>query len=180
MARAFLLGSLTSLLRRLPPASVKLVAFNLDQQQEIFRDSDFDRTGLYRLSEALNKLELGTISYKQLEDGFGWADLLSGLVREEAESALPPDAVVLLGPTNRINARIPDEFLASSRRKQLPFFYFEYYPMHGREFPDAIERVTDVRNGKTYRLYSPGDLAQSIAQMEKTLERGDRAVRMTQ
>ncbi len=178
--RAFLLGSLSSLLRRVPVASVKLVAFNLDQQQEIFRDEDFDRTGFFRLSMALSKLELGTISYQKLERHTGWEDLLCGLIRTEAEVRKPSDAVVFLGPTNRMNQRIPSEFLAPSKNADLPFFYFEYYPMLGREFPDAIQHAVEARSGTTYKLYSPGDLAESITKMQQALVTGERAARMTQ
>jgi len=62
--RALLLDSLASLLRHLPCDAVRLVAFNLDQQREIFRQDPFDRTGFVQLAQALRDLELGTVSYK--------------------------------------------------------------------------------------------------------------------
>ena len=178
--RAFLLGSLSSLLRHLPLASVKLVAFNMDQQAEVFHEDDFDRSGLMRLSGALSKLELGTISYKKLQRQSGWAELLSGLIRAEAGAARPSDAVIFLGPTNRITERVPEEWLALSRGEQVPFFYFEYFPRVGREFPDTIQYATSKRGGTTYKLYSPGDLARSISKMKVALLKDDHSVRLTQ
>ncbi|MFZ0961065.1 MAG: hypothetical protein WAO35_09180, partial [Terriglobia bacterium] len=43
--RAFLLGSLSSLLKQIPCASVRLRAFNLDQQRELFHEDEFDDAG---------------------------------------------------------------------------------------------------------------------------------------
>lgn len=48
--RAFLLESLYSLLRQIPYKSVRLVAFNLDQQREIYRRDAFDGVAFLPLS----------------------------------------------------------------------------------------------------------------------------------
>ena len=179
--RAFLLGSLSSLLRGLPVASVRLVAFNLDQQKEVYHDDDFDRTGFYRLNQELSKLELGTISYKTLARESGWAELLGKLVRNEATATQPVDAVVFIGPTNRIKERAPDSLRAGGGgRTDLPFFYFEYYPVPGREFPDTIQHWTDDLNGTTYKLYNPGDLALAINKMQKELKKSGASIQLTQ
>ena len=167
---AFLRGAVSSLLRQLPVASVRLVAFNLDQQTRIFEDKDFDRTGLRKLAEALDKLELGRISYQTLHRQNGWAELLAKLVREETSAEHRADAVVFIGPTNRIDAKIEPEFLSDVRRTELPLFYFEYFPRLGRDFPDAIERVTSAQAGTTFKIHSPGELAAAITRMRKKLD----------
>ena len=178
--RAFLLGSLSSLLRGLPLASVRLVAFNLDQQQELYHDDDFDRTGFYRLNQALSKLELGTVSYKTLARENGWAELLAKLVRSEAAAKQPVNAVVFIGPTNRIKEKPPEYLRETGGRTDVPFFYFEYYPVPGHEFPDTIQYWTDDLNGATYKLYSPGDLALAINKMQKELRRSGASIQLTQ
>ncbi len=167
--RAFLLGSVASLLRQVPVASVRLVAFNLDQQQEIYRDDDFDRTGIYRLAGALNRLELGTISYRTLQRAEGSGELLAGLVRAEALREHPADAVVFVGPTLRLDRKIAPELLSTQSHAETPFFYLEYCPIIGREFPDSIQHVISARNGVTFKLHSPGDLAHAITKMQKML-----------
>ena len=166
---AFLLGSVSSLLRHLPVASVRLVAFNLDQQAVLFREDDFDHSGLRNLAQALSKLELGSISYKTLQRQNGWADLLMKLVHDEAAAEHPSDAVVFIGPTNRIDAKISPELFNTPGRGDLPFFYFEYYPRIGSEFPDTIQNVTNARNGTTFKIHSPGELADAIGKMQKKL-----------
>ncbi|HEY6185330.1 MAG TPA: hypothetical protein VIW67_24035, partial [Terriglobales bacterium] len=47
--RGFLLQSLASLLKQLPCQSVRVIAFNLDQQQGLFREENFDDDGYARL-----------------------------------------------------------------------------------------------------------------------------------
>ncbi len=177
--RAFLLGALSSVLRQLPLASVRVSAFNLDQQQELFREEDFDHTALGRLAGALSKLELGTVSARVLGQQNGWADLLTRLVRTEAVREQPSDAVIFIGPTSRIGQKLP-EFLDVKGGADLPFFYFEYYPQLGRDFPDSIEHITDGRGGTTFKLHSPGDLARAIRKMQKQLREQGAFARVTQ
>ena len=62
--RILLLDSLYSLLKETPCSLVQLIAFNLDQQQEVFRDSHFGRLGWFALEERLRELELGKVSIR--------------------------------------------------------------------------------------------------------------------
>jgi hypothetical protein len=169
--RAFLLGALSSLLRQTSVSSVRIIAFNLDQRLEVFREDDFDHTGLYRLSAALNKVELGTVSYRILQQREGWEELLGSLVRDEMLQGRPSDAVVFLGPTIRVDKKM---FLGSAGSKNgthAPLFYFQYSPAPGREFPDTIQYLVSAYDGTTFHLHSPGDLARAITKMQGLLER---------
>ena len=76
---AFLLDSLSSLLRQISYSPVRVIAFNLDQQKEIFRRENFGEGDMPKLNVALRGLELGKIGYGTLEHKDGWADLLLGL-----------------------------------------------------------------------------------------------------
>jgi hypothetical protein len=169
--RAFLLGALSSLLRQTSLASVRMVAFNLDQQHEIFRENDFDHSGLYRLSSALNRLELGTVSYSILQRQQGWQELLARLMREEMSRGKPSDAVVFLGPTSRLDTKMFVRTLDAKNGVHSPLFYFQYSPPRGREFPDTIQYLVSAYDGTTFHLHSPGDLARAIAKMQEELER---------
>ena len=166
--RAFLLGSVSSVLRKLPLSSVRLVAFNLEQQREVFRDDDFDRTDLRRLSTALSDLELGSVSFQVLQRPAGWSDLLVNLLNREAQLNPAADAVIFLGPHNRIDREIPPEFL--TKAEALRLYYFEYYPQRGSDFPDTIQRLISAQKGLTLKLHSPGDLAEGLEKMRKHLE----------
>src|ERR1051325_641888 len=65
--RGFLLQSLTTLLKQFPSQSVRVIAFNLDQQQELFHEDNFNGDGFERLTNKLQKLEFGTVSYRVLQ-----------------------------------------------------------------------------------------------------------------
>lgn len=169
--RAFLLGALTSLLRQTPAESVRLIAFNLDQQREIFRQDHFDRAGFAKLSDALSRLELGTVSYKVLERQAGSAELLAKLINEQ--NAPPPSShtVVFLGPAARITDKVPETMLLPCRPDSPQFYYLEYFPMWrlGREFPDAIHSAVRACNGKVLKVHSPGEFAEAIRKMNDRL-----------
>lgn len=167
--RSFLLNSLYSLLRHIPAAQVRLVAFNLDQQREVFRQDELDRFTFVKLAQALSDLELGTVSKKTLERHDGWAELLADLIEREAARTPAPSAIIFLGPHGRVsrkmNCNAPDYRPGASPR----IFYFEYFERQGGDFPDSIEHLTSACKGRIFKLYSPIDLGRNIARMRADL-----------
>jgi hypothetical protein len=165
--RAFLLASLSSLLKEIPCASVRLRAFNLDQQREFFRQDQFDDAGFMELEESLRTLELGTVSYRVLQRRQGWFDLLLDYANRELIAPDPSDAVIILGPRTRYYAEVPRSKLKGRETPNPHFFYFEYFPRFWRtsHFPDAISSLTKRLDGTVYEIFSPGDLARSIQKM---------------
>jgi hypothetical protein len=169
--RALLLDSLASVLTQTRSRSVRLVAMNLDQQREIFRDDDFGEKDWSRLAARLRDLELGSISYRVLERERGWSDLLLGILAREIDSPAPSDAVVFLGPTARITEKIPAELVPHRTASKPEFFYIEYYPfwLRGREYPDALAHLTHALGGQILKIHSPGELAAALKKIEEQL-----------
>jgi hypothetical protein len=169
--RAFLLDSVASVLREIPSDTVRVVAFNLDQQEEIFRQDDFDRSGLGRLAHALRKLELGSISYRKLGQPQGWSEILTRLSKEEIESKEPADAVIFLGPTTRLSDKMPKEAPMLPKEKRPRFYYLEYFPAwrRGNEMPDAIHHFTAQCDGTVLKIHSPGEFATAIHKLRTEL-----------
>ncbi len=163
--RAFLLSSLASVLRGMQPSSVRLVAFNLEQQREVYHEERFDREHFGKLGEALSRLELGTVSYKTLGSQYGWADLLTGLVGRESKAGNPADAVVFIGPNVRNLTKIPRELIPCANVGS-KLHYLEFFPIPGYEFPDTIHQLTNTCHGNVYRLHSPSDLADAILKLQ--------------
>jgi hypothetical protein len=151
-------------LRQIPCESVRLVAFNLDQQREVFRQDRLDADGLRKLDGALRKLELGTISANVLRDQDGWSDLLAHVSNEEVSAGDPSDLVMFLGPTARITGKVRKEILAAPKSAKPQFFYLEYFPMwrRGAEFPDSIHQLTNERGGTVLKIHNPGEFAGAI------------------
>lgn len=170
--RAFLLDSLSSLLRQLPCETVRVVAFNLDQQREVFRQDRFDGLAFPKLSQALQDVELGTVSYHVLEHEQGWSELLANLVNAEVTSKEPPDAVIFLGPATRITRKVPEELFTARTSRTPQFFYFEYFSNYGNDYPDTVNHLTTAWNGKVFRIHSPNELAQGIQKMQEQLKQG--------
>ena len=167
--RAFLLQSLTSLLKQVPCQSIRIVAFNLDQQREVFRQDSFDAQGFDRLTRTLQKMELATVSYKALERGSG-PKLLVHLASEQRSAKEASDAVVFLGPTTRFGDKMPQEMMQRVEEGGPRFFYFEYYPLFGSDFPDSIDYLTKGLHGTVYRIHSPDELARSIKKMSEEIK----------
>jgi hypothetical protein len=158
-----LLGSLASLRAQMPGARLKVVAFNLDQQKEIFRDPSFQEEGWDNLLEALEKEQLGTVSYQTLQRSEGHLDLLNKLIGE---------AVIFLGPTARQTGKTISPLAARTPGLGPQFFYFEYKPYWraGADFPDVVYRAIRQLSGKTFRIRSPSDFATAVQALRTALD----------
>jgi hypothetical protein len=162
--RAASLFLLSTLLGQIPCASVRLIAFNLDQQREVFRQEDFDGAGFMKLQEALRTLELGTVSYRVLQQRSGWLDMLADLANREMTTRDPSDVVLILGPPVRYYAGIPRETLRARETPNPRFCYFQYFPGYRRS-PDTLHQLTKRLGGTVYEIYSAADLARAIQKM---------------
>jgi hypothetical protein len=161
--RGFLLQSLASLLKQLPCQSVRVIAFNLDQQQELFHEEKFDGDGYNRLVARLHKLEFGTVSYQALQRDT-WRQWLVRLANEQTRAKDPSDLVVFLGPTSHFLEKVPSQ--ARDNPDSPPrFFYFEYYPWAGVDFSDSIDSLTRGMHGTVYKINSADQLGQAIQKM---------------
>jgi hypothetical protein len=199
--RAFLVEALSSVLTLLPSNSVRMVAFNLDQQREVFRTDDFTSQDEQRLSRALDELELGTVSYEVLQQSQAACSMLLNLLDREINTEKPADALVLLGPANRLSDKIPPEWVANRRPGSPPIFYLKYSPItparfrlplssvmgmredlsgdlaslevgNNGEFPDIIQHAATLHDGVTINLHSPVDLATALKKIYGRLRPG--------
>ncbi len=105
--RILLLSSLSALLERGQPTSVRLEVFNFDKQRVIYGSDDFTLKSMGAVAQALNRLELETIDVKTLQNRTGAVDLLTSLIGKETASPKPSDAVVFLGPAARYIDKLP-------------------------------------------------------------------------
>ena len=165
--RSFLLTTLSSVLEQIDYESVRVVAFNLDQQKEIFRDRLSGTAGFRRLNQAMQDLELGKVSYQILQRREGATELLTELAADEKNDPNASDVVILLGPHTRYTEKIAVHLLppaSPSTARNPQFFYLEYIPswLRGAEFADNVEQVTKALGGKSFKIYSPSDLASAI------------------
>lgn len=167
--RAFLLGALSSLLRTMPLAAVRVVAFNINQQQALFREDDFQASSIVRLADALSHFSLGTVSYDVLRQEHGPEEFLSGLLQSENARQERTNAVIFLGSAqHRRKGQVFDRPIQT--RLRAPVYYFQYSPHPGAEFPDILDRLIGSGGITTFRVHSPGDYATSISTLEEQIE----------
>jgi hypothetical protein len=170
--RAFLLGSVASVLRSLPPSSVQLVAFNLEQGREIYRDSNFQVSGLSRLEASMEKLELGVVSIHTLSEGDGGAGLLRELVANPTTDHRDPEAIIFLGPWTRSDISFPKRSAVPERMSTRLHDIVYFFPaLRGREPTDTVQQLTKSLNGTVHRIHSPGELAQALNKISTQLTR---------
>jgi hypothetical protein len=163
-----LLGSLSSLLERLPSSSVRLVVFNMDQQKELFRQDGFALDSLDKVAQAMNRLELGLVDYQVLQNRHGPVEFLVSLANRELAAKDASEIVLFLGPPSRFTDKVPQSAL-EARRSAPYFFHFQFEPWlrrGGGNFPDTISQAIGKLKGKTIIVHSPGEFAKAIEQLE--------------
>jgi len=168
--KMMLLGTLSSLLERVPTRSLRLVVFNLDQQKEIFRQDMFTPESLDQVTQSLNELELGSVDYSVLKNRRGHVDLLADLMNQELEAEAPSDEVIFLGPAARFSDKLPQEAVEKPRGAGPRFFYLQLQPFFRNlagNFPDSIQFAVAKVKGKTLVIHSPGEFSNAIDQIEK-------------
>lgn len=162
--RAFLLECPYSLLRHTPHSSVRLIAFNLEQQREVFRVDQFDTSGFLSLARALEDIDTASISVQALKQRNS-PQLVADLTNQQLADPEPPDAIIFLGANIPIDIDVGPGLLTAKNSDSPPLFYFEYYPWPVTPFPDVIQRLTKVANGKTFLIHDPAQLDQAIQKM---------------
>jgi hypothetical protein len=136
---ALLLGMLSALLEKLPNASVRLILFNLEQQQELVRRDGFSLGELNQVSQALNNLSLGTIDAHTLANPGGRLGMLSGFINAEMRRDPSADAVVFLGPRERYDEKPPADILDKPGANAPHFFYLQYRPQGRPALPTHVK-----------------------------------------
>lgn len=166
--RATLLGSLATLLESLPAQSVRLVVFNLDQQQELFRQDVLTPDAFDQVAESINGLQLQLVNYRVLRNRRGHVSLLADLVNQELNAREPSDAVIFLGPSTRYFDKLRADEVEPGAGSAPRFFYLQYKPYwrSGADFPDSIEFATRKVRGKTMLIHTADEFAKAIKQIQ--------------
>ena len=179
----YLLRSLAVLLGQVPCRSVRLVAFNLDQQLEVFRQEQLDKAGFVQLRKTLELRSRGTIPYTALQKG-SWQEFLLKLVEDEASSSNRSDMVIFLGSATYGDkpAKNIEQALGAFPATDIRVFYLRLlgsiqhvgrYEVNGRshenlprptfgfgDIPDRIQDCAKLLHGKTFDVDSRNALAE--------------------
>ena len=152
--------------------SVRFVAFNLEQQKEIFHREQFARSSIDEVAKSIDELELGLVDVKVLQNRRGHVELLTEMLEHETTAADPSEVVLFLGPGTRYFDKLPLSSLESTSASATRYVFFQLHPVFRggppppSNFPDSISQTISRLKGKTVHIRTPGDFAKAMRQLE--------------
>ncbi len=163
--------ALVSILRRISRepqfGKFSLVAFNIQEQRVLYRQSSSERIDFPALGHALESMKLGTVDMKRLGQKHGDTDFLTELIKKEMSAEDHPDALVFAGPKIMLDAAVPQDTLTPiATDVDYPVFYMNYI-LNPTAVPwkDSISRAVRVFRGTEYTISRPRDLWFSVTEM---------------
>jgi hypothetical protein len=149
-----LLSMLASIVEQMPETSFRVVAFDTEQQRELFRKDDFTAEDMNDVARVANAKQHWAVDYHSLQDPAGGWHLLRDLENKEINAPLPVDTVIFLGVSNGRFDNMPRGMPGPKTTPR--FFYLKYgrrpaIPRSGVLGPEGN------RSGITGRAGTPRD-----------------------
>lgn len=163
--RLALISILRNLSRNPQIGRFSLVAFNLQEQQVLYRQDSSDHIDFPELGSALKRLSLGTVDLRQLEKKHADTDFLSSLFKKET-SDQGLDGLIFVGPKALLDANVPDDDLKQIGELDYPVFYMNY-SRDPQVIPwkDSISHVVKFFKGREYTISGPRDLWNAVTEV---------------
>jgi hypothetical protein len=143
-----------------------LVAYNIQQQRVLYRQSSADKIDFPALGEAVQQVKLGTVDYQKLGQKHSEMEFLAGLIKQEM-SGDHPDALIFAGPKIMLDDPVPEEQLKPfAADLDFPVFYVNY-ALNPQAIPwrDSIGHAVKLFKGTEYTISRPRDLWYSVTEM---------------
>jgi hypothetical protein len=163
--------ALVTMLRRISRepefGKFSLVAFNIQEQRVLYRQSSADRIDFPALGEAIQSVKPGTVDLKLLAQKHGETEFLTDLIKKEMTATDHPDAVIFAGPKAMLDGSVPeDELKPFVSDVDYPVFYMNYnlYPQ-AIPWKDSISRAVRVFRGTEFTITKPRDLWFAVSEM---------------
>ena len=163
--------ALVTMLRRIARepqfGKFSLVAFNIQEQRVVYRQSSSDKIDFPALGVAVRNIKLGVVDVKQLSQKHGEVGFLTELIKKEVVGDDRPDAVIFAGPKIMLDDAIPDEQLRPiATDVDFPVFYVNYnlYPQD-MPWKDTVSHALRLLRGTEYTISRPRDLWYSVTEM---------------
>jgi hypothetical protein len=143
-----------------------LVAYNIQEQRVLYRQSSADRIDFPALGDAVQRIKLGTVDYQKLGQKHSEMEFLAGLIKQEM-SGDHPDALIFAGPKIMLDESVPEEQLKPfAADVDFPVFYVNY-ALNPQATPwrDSIGHAVKLFKGTEYTISRPRDLWFSVTEM---------------
>ena len=173
--RTALISILRNLNRNPQIGKFSVVAFNLQEQQVLYRQDSSDYIDFPELGQALQRLSLGTVDLRQLEKKHPDTEFLSALFRKETTDT-DLDGLIVVGPKALLDAHVPDDDLKQMGDLGYPVFYMNYSADPQLvPWKDAISRVVRFFKGREYTISGPRDLWNAVTEVVSRISKSRQA-----
>jgi hypothetical protein len=163
--------ALITMLRRLSReprfGNFTLVAFNIQEERVVYRQTDSSKIDFPALGHALDKIQLGTVDPKRLLEKHGEMAFLTDLIKQEMSGSDHPDAVIFAGPKLMLDDSFPEEEIRPvAASADYPVFYVNYN-LYPQDVPwkDSISHAVKLFRGTEYSITRPRDLWFDLTEM---------------
>jgi hypothetical protein len=162
--------ALVTVLRRLSRephfGKFSVVAFNVQEQRVLYRQSSSERIDFPALGRAIQGVEPGKVDLKQLSQKHGEVSFLSDLIKKEIAND-HPDALIFAGPKVLLDDSVPEEDLKPlASDVTFPVFYMNYN-LNPQAIPwkDAIGKAIRNFRGTEFSISRPRDLWFAVSEV---------------
>lgn len=163
--------ALVSILRRISQepqfGKFSVVAFNIQEQRVLYRQSSENRIDFPALGQAIQSIKLGTVDLKKLAQKHSDTEFLTDLITKEMATDDHPDALVFAGPKLMLDQSVPEETLKPiAPDVDYPVFYLNY-ALNPQLVPwkDSISRAVKIFKGTEFTISRPRDLWFAMSDM---------------
>jgi hypothetical protein len=143
-----------------------LVAYSIQEQRVLYRQSSADKIDFPALGDAVQRIKLGTVNAQKLGQKHSEMEFLSGLLKQEMTGD-HPDALIFAGPKIMLDESVPEEQLKPfAADVDFPVFYMNY-ALNPQAIPwrDSIGHAVKLFKGTEYTISRPRDLWFSVSEM---------------
>jgi hypothetical protein len=144
-----------------------VVAFNIQEQRVLYRQSSGAKIDFPALGEAVQGVQPGVIGMRQLSQKNGETAFLADLIKQEFGAADRPDAVIIASPKAWLEEAVPEEELKEfAGEVDYPVFYMNYnlYPQQ-MPWRDSISKAVRLFRGTEFTVSRPRDLWVAVSEM---------------
>ena len=172
--------ALVTVLRRLSRepqfGKFSVVAFNVQEQRVLYRQSSAARIDFPALGRAIESVEPGKVDLKQLSQKHGEVSFLSDLIKKEIAND-HPDALIFVGPKVLLDDSVPEDDLKPlASDVTYPVFYMNYN-LNPQAIPwkDAIEKAIRNFRGTEFSISRPRDLWFAVTEVVSRIVKSKQA-----
>jgi len=143
-----------------------IVAFNVQEQKVLYRQTGVREIDFPAIGEAVRGLHLGRVDVTRLAQKHSDTEFLGDLLANELEGPDKPDAYVIAGPKTLMEETIPEQKLKSSLGTDLPVFYLNYnLSPQAAPWRDALSSAVRFLKGQEFTISKPRDLWFAITEL---------------